>query len=46
MRPRKQGDDGWGLVKLPLGTFLCIGGIVSSLWGPQIIAVYMRWVGM
>jgi leader peptidase (prepilin peptidase) / N-methyltransferase len=34
-----------GLLKLPLGTFLCIGGIVSGLWGPQIIAGYMRWAG-
>jgi leader peptidase (prepilin peptidase) / N-methyltransferase len=46
MRPRKQGDDGWNLVKLPLGTFLCIGGIVSCLWGQEIIAAYVRWVGM
>jgi leader peptidase (prepilin peptidase)/N-methyltransferase len=41
-----RGNDEWGLVKLPLGTFLCIGGIVSSLWGRQIIAAYLRWVGL
>jgi leader peptidase (prepilin peptidase)/N-methyltransferase len=35
----------WALKKLPLGTFLCIGGIVSSLWGQQIIAAYLRWAG-
>ena len=46
LRRRKQGEDGWGLVKLPLGTFLCIGGIVSSLWGHEIIAAYVRWAGM
>lgn len=46
LRSRKQGEDGWNLVKLPLGTFLCIGGIVSSLWGQQIIAAYVRWAGM
>ena len=34
-----------GLTKLPLGTFLCIGGIVSGLWGPRIIAAYLRWAG-
>lgn len=34
------------LTKLPLGTFLCIGGIVSSLWGQPIIAAYMRWSGL
>jgi leader peptidase (prepilin peptidase)/N-methyltransferase len=31
--------------KLPLGTFLCIGGIVSSLWGQTILAAYQRWAG-
>jgi len=33
------------LTKLPLGTFLCIGGIVSSLWGERLIAFYLRWAG-
>lgn len=32
--------------KLPLGTFLCIGGIVSSLWGQPILAAYLRWSGL
>ena len=31
--------------KLPLGTFLCIGGIISALWGQQIIAAYLSWAG-
>ena len=35
----------WATSKLPLGTFLCIGGIVSSLWGQPIIAAYLRWAG-
>jgi leader peptidase (prepilin peptidase)/N-methyltransferase len=35
----------WAFSKLPLGTFLCIGGIVSSLWGQHIIAAYLRWAG-
>jgi leader peptidase (prepilin peptidase)/N-methyltransferase len=34
-----------GLLKLPLGTFLCIGGIVSGLWGREIISAYMGWAG-
>jgi leader peptidase (prepilin peptidase)/N-methyltransferase len=38
-------QEGWAASKLPLGTFLCIGGMVSGLWGPQIIAVYLRWCG-
>jgi leader peptidase (prepilin peptidase)/N-methyltransferase len=31
--------------KLPLGTFLCIGGIVSALWGQPILATYLAWAG-
>ena len=37
--------SGWALKKLPLGTFLCVGGIVSSLWGERIIAAYLSWAG-
>jgi leader peptidase (prepilin peptidase)/N-methyltransferase len=37
--------EGWALNKLPLGTFLSIGGVVSGLWGEQIIAIYLRWAG-
>jgi leader peptidase (prepilin peptidase)/N-methyltransferase len=33
------------LTKLPLGTFLCIGGIISALWGQQFLAAYLRWEG-
>jgi leader peptidase (prepilin peptidase)/N-methyltransferase len=36
----------WGARKLPLGTFLCLGGIVSSLWGNGIIHAYLRWAGL
>jgi len=46
MLSREQGNDARALIKLPLGTFLCIGGIVSSLWGNPIIAAYMRWAGL
>jgi type II secretory pathway pseudopilin PulG len=28
--------------RLPLGTFLCIGGIVAHLWGQQILAAYLQ----
>jgi leader peptidase (prepilin peptidase)/N-methyltransferase len=35
----------WTARKLPLGTFLCIGGIVSALWGEPMIAAYLRWAG-
>jgi leader peptidase (prepilin peptidase)/N-methyltransferase len=36
----------WALKKLPLGTFLCVGGMISSLWGQSIIAAYLRWAGL
>ena len=36
---------GWALQKLPLGTFLSIGGIVSVRWGERIIDAYRAWAG-
>jgi leader peptidase (prepilin peptidase)/N-methyltransferase len=42
----RRGSDSWATSMLPLGTFLCIGGIVSSLWGQPIIAAYLRWAGL
>ncbi len=42
--PRRTAEP-WAAMKLPLGTFLCIGGIVSALWGPQIISAYERYAG-
>jgi leader peptidase (prepilin peptidase)/N-methyltransferase len=41
----RRGSESWAASKLPLGTFLCIGGIVSSLWGQPILAAYLRWAG-
>jgi len=38
-------SESWAMSKLPLGTFLCIGGIVSSLWGQPILSAYLRWAG-
>jgi leader peptidase (prepilin peptidase)/N-methyltransferase len=44
--PSKRLDlRAWAAQKLPLGTFLCIGGIISSLWGGQLIDAYLRWAG-
>jgi leader peptidase (prepilin peptidase)/N-methyltransferase len=44
--PSKRDDgEGWATTKLPFGTFLCIGGIISSLWGQRIIADYLRVIG-
>jgi leader peptidase (prepilin peptidase) / N-methyltransferase len=46
VRSPREGAESPALAKLPLGTFLCIGGIVSSLWGQPIIAAYMRYAGL
>jgi leader peptidase (prepilin peptidase)/N-methyltransferase len=35
----------WTQKKLPLGTFLCVGGIVSALWGEPLLAAYLHWSG-
>ena len=44
--PAPPGEAGrWATRKLPLGTFLCIGGLVSALWGAPIIDAYLRWAG-
>jgi len=41
----RRNSESWAMSKLPLGTFLCVGGIVSSLWGQPILNAYMRWAG-
>jgi leader peptidase (prepilin peptidase)/N-methyltransferase len=40
-----ENQSAWALRKLPLGTFLCVGGILSSLWGERMITVYLHWAG-
>jgi leader peptidase (prepilin peptidase)/N-methyltransferase len=46
IRPAPQHERATlALTKLPLGTFLCIGGILSSLWGQPILNAYLRWAG-
>jgi leader peptidase (prepilin peptidase)/N-methyltransferase len=42
----EDSTERWSLRKVPLGTFLCVGGIVSGLWGQQIIAAYLLWAGL
>jgi leader peptidase (prepilin peptidase)/N-methyltransferase len=41
-RRLRRSENAWALSPLPLGAFLCTGGIVSCLWGPQILATYLR----
>lgn len=45
LRGGRTGKENWGNIKLPFGTFLCIGGMVSTLWERLIIAEYLRWCG-
>jgi leader peptidase (prepilin peptidase) / N-methyltransferase len=42
----RRGSETWLAARLPLGTFLCIGGIISALWGQAIIAAYLHWAGL
>jgi leader peptidase (prepilin peptidase)/N-methyltransferase len=41
----RRDQERWAQTKLPLGTFLCVGGIVSALWGEPIIHAYLHWAG-
>jgi len=36
----------WALTHLPLGTFLCLGVVISSFFGTRIIAAYLHWAGL
>ena len=42
----RRGSETWLAARLPLGTFLCIGGIISALWGRPIVATYLHWAGL
>ena len=37
--------ENWATSKLPFGTFLCLAGIASSLYGSQILAAYLHLAG-
>jgi leader peptidase (prepilin peptidase) / N-methyltransferase len=44
--PTMRGDgESWLEEKVPFGTFLSLGGIVSGLWGVPIVNAYMAWAG-
>jgi leader peptidase (prepilin peptidase)/N-methyltransferase len=44
--PRTRRDDAsWLLNRIPLGTFLCFGGILSALWGSALIDEYLHVTG-
>ncbi|MGA3130140.1 MAG: prepilin peptidase [Terracidiphilus sp.] len=42
----RKDEPNWALKKLPFGTFLCLGAIVSVFWGSQLIALYEHWAGL
>lgn len=42
---RRESGTKWALAKLPFGTFLCMGGLVSVYWGTPIIQAYLRAAG-
>lgn len=41
----QQSEGSWAAAKLPLGTFLCVGAMISALWGQQILNAYLGWAG-
>jgi len=46
LRPSSRaGFETWVTTRLPFGTFLCVGGIVSALWGGEIIHAYLSLAG-
>ena len=44
--PAARTENGdWSIKKLPFGSFLCLGAIVSVFWGGPLIAAYEHWAG-
>ena len=38
----KRRSEIWNWPKLPVGAFVCAGGVVSCLWGTQILSAYLH----
>jgi len=43
--PALRNSERWGAGKLPLGTFLCIGGFIASVWGEELVNNYILHAG-
>jgi leader peptidase (prepilin peptidase)/N-methyltransferase len=43
---KRAAEQNWALKKLPFGSFLCLGAIVTVFWGGQLIDLYRRWAGL
>jgi leader peptidase (prepilin peptidase) / N-methyltransferase len=39
----RKNSENWAMAQLPLGSFLCVGAVVSALWGQPMIAAWLRW---
>ena len=44
-RTSRKTLESWTAARLPFGTFLCVGGIVSALWGGDIVRAYLEMAG-
>ncbi len=44
-RSSRKTLESWAAARLPFGTFICIGGIVSALWGSDILRAYLSLAG-
>ena len=44
-RSSRETLESWAAARLPFGTFICIGGIVSALWGGDILRAYLSLAG-
>ena len=44
-RSSRKTLESWAAARLPFGTFICIGGIVSALWGGDILHAYLSLAG-
>lgn len=42
----EETEEHWSRMKLPLGSFLCLGGMASLLWGQRLVGLYLRWAGL
>jgi leader peptidase (prepilin peptidase)/N-methyltransferase len=44
-RSSRKTLETWAAARIPFGTFLCIGGIISALWGRPILNAYLDLAG-
>lgn len=42
---RRKAFSAWATTRLPFGTFICLGGVVSALWGGDILRAYLSLAG-